>query len=128
MNVTIEGLLRQRRLNWVGRINEMPWSRLPKRVLYGMLMERNVMKGTPSSFKSCVKQDLKKFGLLNNGLSDDINLEHWQSLTKPFGLWKTLVAENLTSIFMRDWFSREKVRHNNIALKKQKSSESVSIV
>ena len=128
MNVTIEGLLRQRRLNWVGRINEMPWYRLPKKVLYGMLMERNVMKGTPSSFKSCVKQDLKKFGLLNNGLSDDINLEHWQSLTKPFGLWKTLVAENLTSIFMRDWFSRQVVMHNKRALKKQKSSESVLIV
>jgi hypothetical protein len=120
MDVTIEGLVRQRRLNWVGRINEMEWSRLPKRVLFGLLRERNNIKGSPASFKACVKKDLLKFGLLNNGLNEEIDLEHWQTLTYPSSVWEARVVENRTSIFMRDFYAKEDVAHNNRILEKRR--------
>jgi hypothetical protein len=126
MDVTIEGLVRQRRLNWVGRIQEMPWSRLPKRVLYGMLMEKNNIKGSVSSFKLCVKQDLLKFGLLNNGLNEDINLEHWSSMTSPFGEWNKLVSERRSSTFMRDFYVQEEKKHNDRALRKETDQTDMS--
>jgi hypothetical protein len=119
MDVTIEGLVRQRRLNWVGRMNDMSWSRLPKRVLFGLLRERNTISGSPASFKTCVKKDLLKFGLLNNGLTEEVDLEHWRSLTKPSHKWKARVVKMRTSVFMRDFYAREDVAHNNRILKKQ---------
>jgi hypothetical protein len=119
MDVTIEGLVRQRRLNWVGRMNDMSWARLPKRVLFGLLRERNDINGSPASFKTCVKRDLLKFGLLNNGLNEEVDLVHWQSLTDPSHKWKIRVFEKRTSVFMRDFYAREEVAHNNRILKKQ---------
>jgi hypothetical protein len=76
MNVTIEGLVRRRRLNWVGKTEAMPWSRLPKRVLYSVFMVKDYIKGSPSSCKACVKQDLLNFGLAKRGLNGVIDLEH----------------------------------------------------
>ena len=82
-------------------------------------MERNKIVGSPSSFRTCVKQDLSKFGLLNNGLNEQVDLKHWQSLTSPAKKWKARVAENLKSVFMRDWYAKQDVAHNNRILKKQ---------
>ena len=128
MGVNIEGLVRQRRLNWVDRINGISWSRLPKRVLFGLLRERNKIKGSPASFKTCVKQDLVKFGLLNNGLNEEVDLVHWQSLTHPSGLWKARVGERRTSVFMRDFYAREDVAHNKRFVERQRLATLGSIL
>jgi len=53
----------------VGKMEGMPWSRLPKRVLYGVLMVKDKVKGYPSTFKACVKRDLLAFGLAEKGLN-----------------------------------------------------------
>jgi hypothetical protein len=119
MNVTIEGLVRQRRLNWVGRIEAMPWSRLPKKVLYSTLRVKDKIIGSPSSFKGCVKDDLIKFGLAKD-LNGNEDFEYWRTKTESFDEWKKLVAENRTSIFMREFYSKEEKLHNKRACNKKK--------
>jgi hypothetical protein len=100
----------------------MPWSRLPKRVLYGVLMVKDKVKGNPSTFKACVKRDLLAFGLAEKGPNGDVDLEHWRPRTKSHAIWKELVAEKRDDTFMPNFYAKEVELHDKRALKKQQAN------
>ena len=61
--VTIESLVRQRRLNWLGKMAKMNDLRLPKKVMYSILTHQPEATGTTMDFRTCIRKDLKEFGL-----------------------------------------------------------------
>lgn len=61
---SIECILQQRQLRWVGHVIRMPDSRLPKQVLYGELVEGHRPVGGPKKrFRDHIKQSLTKFDI-----------------------------------------------------------------
>jgi hypothetical protein len=55
--VTIESIVKQRRLNWLGKMSKMDESRLPKKVMYAVLSDQSGRTGTTMDWRTCVRKD-----------------------------------------------------------------------
>jgi hypothetical protein len=107
--VTIESLVRQRRLNWLGKMAKMDDSRLPKKVMYSTLTHQPKATGTTMDFRQCIRKDLEVFGLTT---ADDLAswLEKASSET-----WEDDVLEGRDA-FMIKFFEEEDRQSNRRAL------------
>jgi len=58
---TAEHMLLQRQLRWIGHVIRMPFNRLPRRLLYGELLNGQRMPGGPKlHYKDHIRRILKK--------------------------------------------------------------------
>ena len=80
---SLEEILRQRQLRWVGHVIRQPPDRLPRMALYGELREgRRTVGGQKKRFKDHVKASLKKFNMNPSTLEADASdRTRWRSLT-----------------------------------------------
>ena len=99
-------ILRQRRLRWLGHVNRMPPSRLPRMMLFSELASGTRTPGRPLlRFKDVCKSDLK---------ATNIGTEHWQSYSRDRENWRSLIktgvkdAENSRITHQKDKRERRK--------------------
>lgn len=61
---SLTGLIRLKRLRWLGHVHRMSDGRIPKDILYGELVEGSRPKGRPKlRFKDTCKRDMKSFDI-----------------------------------------------------------------
>ena len=85
---SIFALLKQRRLRWLGHLNRMPSSRLPRMMLYSELATGTRTPGRPLlRFKDVCKNDLKM---------TKIGTEHWQKYSMDRENWRHLVSTGVS--------------------------------
>ena len=78
-------ILRQSQLRWAGHITRMPDERLPKRVLYGELLDgARSLGGQKKRFKDTLKASLKDFG---------IDYNTWETLAEDRPAWRGAVRK-----------------------------------
>ena len=84
---SMQGLLSQRRLRWLGHVHRMDDDRIPKSILYGELSVGQRRKGRPQMrFIDVCKRDLK---------STNINPNTWESSAANRVLWRASVKTGL---------------------------------
>ena len=76
---SMEELVVKRRLRWLGHIARMPTDRLPKKVLYGELVEKLPQHGPKLRWRDRVKSDLMATG---------IGIDHWFDMAQDRGEWR----------------------------------------
>lgn len=85
---TIQSLLSQRRLRWLGHVKRMGPERLPKDLLYGQLAAGSRPTGRPYlRYKDACKRDLKGAA---------ISLEQWEHLAEDRKAWRSAVKHGCT--------------------------------
>lgn len=104
--VTIECLVRQRRLNWLGKLAKMKDDRLPKKVMYSTLTHQSGNTGTTMDFRTCIRKDLKEFGLAT---ADDP--DSWFQKASS-DTWEDDVLEGRKAFMIR--FFAEEMRKSNV--------------
>jgi hypothetical protein len=114
LNLTMEAMVIERRLNWFGKVWRMKWDRLPKMVLFGVMNESNGNTGQ-KSYRQQVKQDLIKFGFAT--VEDT---ESWKEFATSKQKWKKKVREMRDVYFMRRFYEKEIVKHEARAVGKRK--------
>ena len=67
MEESLEDLIVERRLRWLGHVARMEDHRLPKKVLFGWLPQQRPAHGTKMRLHDHVRKDLKKFGIEESG-------------------------------------------------------------
>jgi hypothetical protein len=98
--VTIESLVRQRRLKWLGKMAKMDKSRLPWKVMYSTLTHQSEATRTTMDFRTCIRKDLKEFGLTT---ADDLDSWLEKATSKN---WEDDVLEGRNA-FMTKFFEEE---------------------
>ncbi len=81
---SIEAMITQRQLQWLGHVIRMPPCRLPRRVLYGQLHHgRRSAGGAKKQYKDQMKNALKKCKIRPEDL-DDVAADRtiWQKLCR----------------------------------------------
>jgi hypothetical protein len=107
--VTIESLVRQRRLNWLGKMSKMDESRLPKKVMYAVLRDKSENTGTTRDWRTCLRKDLCSFRLTTK---DDVN--SWVEKASKRKWRQEVLAER--NVFMIKFFEEEDRKSNARAL------------
>ena len=64
---SLEDLIVERRLRWLGHVARMEDHRLPKKVLFGWLPQQCPAHGTKMRWRDHVRKDLKKFEIEESG-------------------------------------------------------------
>ena len=67
MEESLEDLIVERRLRWLGHVARMEDHRLPKKVLFVWLSQQRPAHGTKMRWHDRVRRDLKKFGIEESG-------------------------------------------------------------
>ena len=80
---SLMAVLRSRRMRWLGHVNRMDDSRIPKQVLYGELSEGSRARGRPKlRFKDQCKTTLKELSIDEN---------EWEVMAKEREEWRYVV-------------------------------------
>ena len=79
---SIETMIMNNRLRWVGHVMRMGDERMPKRMMFAKLQTARPQGGTKQRWKDCVQHDLRFMGL-EDGWSDLAHQrDKWHSATK----------------------------------------------
>ena len=80
MEESLDDLIVERRLRWLGHVARMEDHRLPKKVLFGWLPQRRPANGTKMRWRDRVRKYSKKFGTEESG---------WYCLAQGRRDWRT---------------------------------------
>ena len=88
MEESMEDLILKRRLRWLGHVARMDDSRLPKKMLFGWLLQRRPQHGTKMRWRDRVRKDMimKKFGIDESG---------WFAKALDRGSWRSTCNKGL---------------------------------
>ena len=84
MRESICDLLGQYRLRWLGHLARMSNSRIPKRLLFGWLLQKHPAHGAKLRWWDKVRQDLKTFNVPETS---------WYIKTQEHSVWRNLCSE-----------------------------------
>ena len=94
---SLEAMIVQRRLRWVGHVIRMPENRLPRQMMYGQLTEgQRSVGGQRKRYKNCVNTSLKACGIPPNQL---------ETLAESRDVWRDACTEGMNS-FSEDYDRR----------------------
>lgn len=86
---SLKAILIQMNLRWLGHVERMDHSRLPRQLLYSQLKEGKRNQGRPRlRFKDTVKRNLKKL---------DLGVNQWQELARNRDCWRCKIRPNENS-------------------------------
>ena len=106
--IPIEGRIRFNRLKYLGHVERMDDSRLPKIVLHGDVVEGKRKRGGKLlMYRHCVKEDLKLF---------NIDFETWQVMCLDRNQWRKLLHDGL-KVFQDKWLQKREVAKTKRRLK-----------
>ena len=84
---SIQSLLKQRRLRWLGHVHRMPDGRIPKDLLYGELSDGKRPQGRPKQcFRNVCRNDLRSCG---------IDVDTWEAIAANRSAWKLTVKKGV---------------------------------
>ena len=68
MRESLEDIINARCLRWLGHVARMEdYNRLHKQMMFGCLSQPQPTHGVMMCWRECVKKDLKKFGIVEEG-------------------------------------------------------------
>ena len=80
----LEMHVRKARLRWAGHVCRMQDSRLPKKVLFGELVEGRARPGRlKKTWLGCLREDLERTGIV---------YDQWTQKAKDLSLWLKLIS------------------------------------
>lgn len=92
----IELVIRESRVKYVGHVERMADSRLPKILLHGEAQKgARRQGGTEKTFRSVIKTDLQRLGIMQ---------EDWQEMAHDRKTWRNAVIVDGRKFFMRNWW------------------------
>ena len=95
--IPLEAHIRKQRLSYLGHIERMSNHRLPKVILYSELADGSRLQGGQEiSYKTCIKSDLKAFGISQN-------FGEWGLLARDRDAWRKTIKGSGLKSFIADW-------------------------
>ena len=86
---SMNSLLKQRRLRWLGHVSRMEDSRIPKTILYSELREGGRTRGRPKlRYRDVVKRDMIEL---------DMDVKNWETLAADRPKWRLTLKKQLES-------------------------------
>jgi hypothetical protein len=83
MSESMDDIIRQRRMRWLGHVARMGEERIPKRMLFGWLEHPRPAHGVKRRWKDVVADDLKRYGLKESEWYQKAqDREEWKALWK----------------------------------------------
>ena len=115
--IPLEAHIRRQRLSYFGHIERMDNNRLPKVILYSELADGSRLQGGQEiSYKTCIKSDLKAFGISQNFVE-------WSSLARDRDAWRETIKGTGLKRFIDEWYAEKNatavVRRESKTLGKQ---------
>ena len=107
---SVYGLLKQRRLRWLGHVRRMDDSRIPKDLIYGEIANAKRPRGRPAlRFKDCCKRDMKSFNIPPND---------WERLADHRQTWKYKLRAGIEH-HDYNWFNELQIKRQTRTSKTQ---------
>jgi hypothetical protein len=114
----IELVIRESRVKYVGHVERMEDSRLPKILLHGEAEHgKRQQGGAEKTYRSVVKTDMKKLG---------IDHAEWQEMAQDRKKWRNAVTVEGRLFFMRSWWEA-KAKAKEARHRKRTETESTGV-
>ena len=111
----IELVIRESRAKYVGHVERMADSRLPKILLHGETQKgARKQGGTEKTFRSVVKTDMQRLGIMQ---------EDWQEMAQDRTKWRNAVVVDGRKFFMKNWWEEKRKKREE---RRSKRTESTS--